>query len=735
MKRIIFALVILLLFAFAFGPKVAFVSAQSEAGNSTQGVIQESVLKTASATDSVALLAFQLGIILFAVRGFGGLADKMGIPSVLGELIAGIIIGPFALGGIALPGFPEGVFPIANGQLAVSNELYAIASIASIFLLFVSGLQTDIGLFLRYSVAGGVIGLGGVVFSFLFGDLLGVFLLGLPFMSPQCLFLGILCTATSVGITARILSENKKMDSPEGVTILAAAVFDDVLGIIALAIVLGITTVMTAGGAGPAINGIVKIAVKEFGIWLGFTALGLIFSRKIAGFLKGFRHTYDFSILALGIALLLSGILEKQGLAMIIGAYIAGLSLSKTDIAPVIEEHIHGIYEFFIPIFFVVMGMMVNVREIMAPSVLFFGVIYTIVAILAKIIGCGGPALLLGFNAYGSLRIGVGMIPRGEVALIVAGIGLASGILDHRLFAVVILMTLVTTLVAAPLLSSALKLKKPGTRKIVRGDDSFSASWDFTSKEIANLVAHTFLMNLKAEGFYVQRMNIDEGISQARKDDTVVSITEDANILTISTARIDLLFVKTAISKVVLDLYESIQELKNSFEPVTLKKDLLSIEGRLSTNLLSLITADCVTTNLRGETKEEILTEMVNILFNRGRLNYRDLVLKDVFEREKIMSSGMQHGIAIPHVKTDGVNEIAIAIGIKKEGMNFESIDEEKSKIFILIISPKKTSSPYIQLMVAISTVLQDENIREKMINAASPEEVVRLFNGSRFST
>ncbi|WP_461248686.1 cation:proton antiporter domain-containing protein, partial [Treponema sp. R6D11] len=175
---------------------------------------------------------------------------------------------------------------------------YAIASIASIILLFASGLETDIGLFLRYSVAGGIIGIGGVLVSFTLGDLTGVFLLHAAFMDPRCLFLGILSTATSVGITARILSEHKKMDSPEGVTILAAAVFDDVLGIIALAVVLGIVTLLTEhSGGGLQTNAILAIAGKAFGIWLGFTAVGLIFSKKLAGVLKLFKLPSDFSIL------------------------------------------------------------------------------------------------------------------------------------------------------------------------------------------------------------------------------------------------------------------------------------------------------------------------------------------------------------------------------------------------------------------------------------------------------
>src|SRR5574344_1127692 len=396
-----------------------------------------------SITGVMANLVLQIGIILFAVRAGGFLVKKIGIPSVLGELLAGVAIGPFALGGIPLPGFSEGLFPLFSETLAVSPELYAFSTVASIILLFASGLETDLGLFLKYSVAGGIVGIFGVIFSFTFGDLVGVFLMNASFMDPRCLFLGILSTATSVGITARILSDKKRMDSPEGVTTLAAAVFDDVLGIVLLAVVLGIVAVLNSSGGG-VINGkeIAFIAAKAFGIWLGFTVLGLVFSKKIAGFLKIFKHSYDFSICALGIGLLLAGVFEKQGLAMIIGAYVTGLSLSRTDIAAVIQERIHGLYEFFVPLFFCVMGMMVNVGEMMNGEVIIFGLIYTVAAVLAKIIGCGLPTLALGFNIKGALRIGVGMVPRGEVALIIAGIGITAGVINQELFGVVLLMTL-----------------------------------------------------------------------------------------------------------------------------------------------------------------------------------------------------------------------------------------------------------------------------------------------------
>ena len=680
-------------------------------------------------TEIMAELVLQIGVIIFAVRAAGRLSRRIGIPPVLGELLAGVIIGPYALGSIALPGFPHGLFPLGNGAMAVSPELYAFATVASIILLFMSGLETDLGLFLRYSVAGGIIGLGGVVFSFTLGALTGSVLLNAPIMDPRCLFMGILSTATSVGITARILSDQKKMDSPEGVTILAAAVFDDVLGIILLAAVMGIAAVTAGGQGGLSAAGILAIAGRAFGIWLGVTVLALLLARRLAIFLKWFKRSFDFSMLALGIALLLAGLFEKQGLAMIIGAYIAGLSLSKTDIAPIIQERIQGLYEFFVPLFFAVMGMMVNVRDVIAPSALIFGGVYTLTAAAAKIAGCGGPALLLGFNRRGALRIGAGMVPRGEVALIIAGIGLSSGILDSRLFAVIIVMTFVTTLAAPPLLSFSLKIPGSGARNPVKGDHSDAASWEFPSDEIADLVADSLLKDLRAEGFYVQRMNISGGLCQARKDDIVLSVAEAGRTLNIETAQADMPFVKTAVYEVILRLNDAIEKLKVSSDPQAMKKELSEQNGRAREDMLSLITPDCISLSLQAGTKEGIITELVDILAARGRLEDRDTVLADVFERERSMSTGMQHGIALPHAKSSGVSDLCVAVGVKSGGIDFGSLDGEKSRLFILMVSSRKVSGPHVQFLASVGAVLKDEAVREAVINADSPEEAAALLH------
>lgn len=679
----------------------------------------------------MANLVLQLGILIFAVRLIGKLFKKIKVPTVLGELLIGVVIGPFALGGIPLPGFPQGIFPLNSASLAVSPELYSFSQVASIILLFASGLETDLKLFLKYSVAGGVIGIGGVVFSFVLGDLVGVLLLHTNFMDVRCLFLGIMSTATSVGITARILSDKKKMDSPEGVTILASAVFDDVLGIILLAVILGVVAVLN--GTGASISGveIAKIAGKAFGIWLVFTALGLIFSKQIAKFLKFFKHSYDFSICALGLGLLLAGVFEKQGLAMIIGAYVTGLSLSSTDIAPIIQERIRGLYDFFVPIFFAVMGMMVNVGEMLSKEVLIFGAIYTVVAILAKVFGCAFPAMLMGFNFKGGLRIGCGMIPRGEVALIIAGIGLTAGILDEKLFGVVILMTLVTTLVAAPFLNFSLSLPGRGTRKETTTEDGITLSWDFGSDEIADLVVDMLLKNLRNEGFYVQMMNINEGISQARKGSTVLSIKEEENIVTIETSAEAEAFVKTSMYEMILGVIDLINNLKKGFDGIALKKDILdsdATDADSDNQFKKLIKPEVIIANSKAETKDDLLKEMVLLLTNTGNVRDWEMVLSDVLSREKIMSTGMEKGIAIPHAKSDGVIAPCVAVCVKKDGIDFGSIDKEPSKIFFMIVSPKKANSPHLQMLASISSIVRNKETLSKILEAKNSEEICKIL-------
>ena len=412
-------------------------------------------------TEHVTRIVLQLALILVAAKVAGEVCERyLKVPPVLGELGVGIVIGPYALGGVHLgslgPVFELPKDVLENPLSAVSQEIYVIAQVAAVVLLFSAGLETNLKQFLRYARPASLVAVGGIALPFAFGVLATV---ALGFADnlddPEALFMGAVMTATSVGITARVLSDLRRLDTPEGVTIIGAAVIDDVLGILVLTIAVGI-----ADTGETSLREVGIVAGKAIGFWLALTGVLLLASRWIFRLLKGFRVSGAALALALGLALLGAGLAETAGLAMIIGAYSVGLALSVTPLAKLIEEHLMGVYHALVPVFFVVMGMLVDVTAM--GDALLFGVVLTLLAIIGKVVGCGVPARISGFNLLGSWRIGLGMLPRGEVALIIAGVGLARNVIEVDEFGVVILMTVVTTLLAPILLVPAFRKGKPG---------------------------------------------------------------------------------------------------------------------------------------------------------------------------------------------------------------------------------------------------------------------------------
>ena len=410
-------------------------------------------------------LVIQLAVILVAAKIGGEICERfLKIPAVLGELGMGILIGPFALGGMAVLGLGPLFAPVGGDHtLPVSLELWSISQIAAVVLLFTAGLETDLKQFRRYAAPASLVAIGGVVAPFAMGA--GITMLIKPAglegdaLLYAALFMGAIMTATSVGITARVLGDMQRLDSPEGVTIMAAAVVDDVLGILVLTVVVGIST----PGEEVTASGVALIGLKAVGFWLTLMIVGILASKYISNAFESFRVSGASVGLAMALALLASGLAESFGLAMIIGAYSIGLALSDTRLKERIERPImEGLYPALVPVFFVVMGMLVDVGEMGGTIV--FSLILTALAIVSKVLGSGLPALGVGFTRAGSLRVGIGMLPRGEVALIIAGIGLARGVIGADLFGVSILMTVVTTFLAAILLVPAFAKGGAGRR-------------------------------------------------------------------------------------------------------------------------------------------------------------------------------------------------------------------------------------------------------------------------------
>lgn len=700
-----------------------------------------------STAAQISILAIQLGVILFAARFCGMLASKLRIPSVLGELVAGILIGPFVLGSLPLPlhGLEHGLFRLIPGSsLPVSMELYGLATLGSIILLFMSGLETDLRMFFRYSVVGTVVGLGGVIFSFAFGAWLGMFFLKTGFMDPRCLFLGILCTATSVGITARILSEKRSIDSPEGTTILAAAVIDDVLGIICLAVVMGIVAAGGSGDSGAIAWGSIGIiAVKSFGIWLGVTAIGLVCAHKIASFLKIFKGSVNFSVLAFGLALLLAGLFEQAGLAMIVGAYVMGLCLSKTDISFSIQRPLTPVYNLLVPVFFVVMGMLVDVRVMSNPTVLKLGLIYSILAIAAKVLGCALPALFMNFNTIGALRIGAGMIPRGEVALIIAGIGATTmmklngevkPVIDAELFGVAIIMTLVTTLAAPPILSAMLSIKKKGV-KVEKEDAALQhVEYDFPTETIREFITRDVINNFRKEGFRHSEFVRGEGIMSFRKESSTFSLTITGNHFSFESGAKEIAIIKAVMYETIVGLHQSLTQLRSLSNPGNMDQVLASIRSNpvdKSIKMDKIISPGCVIF-LNGKTKTEVISELVDVLHNEHRLADAGKCLEDVLAREEVVTTCMPGGISLPHGRSEGATDLVSAIGISKEGVMCDAPDGNPTHVFVLSVCPKDANAPYLRYMAQVAKVLDTDNNIQTICQMNNTAKIRDMFVNKR---
>jgi Na+:H+ antiporter len=462
------------------------------------------------------LLAFQLGVIIISAKLCGELFSRVfRMPAVLGELAAGLVIGPYALGAVALPVIGP-LFPLtqaaqtaADGTVIVpvSGIIYGISTVASILLLFLAGLETDFRQFMKYAGPGGLVGLGGVLGAFVTGDLLTLAfadVLGHPewtFMSGVPMFLGTISVATSVGITARVLSEKGKLDTPEGVTILSGAVIDDVLGIIVLAVVIGL-----AKPGGTEVHWS-AVAGKALGIFIVATVVMIALAKPMKRMFSWFKGDGVVSGVAFGIALILAGIMESANLAMIIGAYVSGLALAKEqDLAHRLDRQLRPMYNVLVPVFFCTMGMLVSFAAM--KETLVFGLVFSLVAVVAKVVGCGLPTLLVRFNMRGALRVGFGMLPRGEVALIVAGVGLTQQVIQSDMFGVAIMMTLITTVLAPPIL---VKLFEGGSG--VRG-------------AVEPTVAHREVVWASKEFMPVRLATVVEGIIGAIREREGYDVTE-----------------------------------------------------------------------------------------------------------------------------------------------------------------------------------------------------------------
>jgi len=367
-------------------------------------------------------LLLELFAIFVTAKAVGEIFERINLPSVLGEILAGAVFGPYAL-----------------GWVPASTTVHSVAELGAIFVLFSAGLETSPGELIRIGGKSMRVALAGVIVPFI----LGFAYMKLRGDNTQAVFIGAAMVATSVGITARVFADLRLLSTETAKIILGAAVFDDILGMVILALVGG----LAAGGVNWLHLGVLIGEAAGFALFMIFLAPRLV--RRIEPGVTHLSIQNASLVVALAICLLLSWLAAKIGMAAIIGAFFAGLVFA--DYAPEwnLFPRVAGITEFLAPFFFFTIGSRLNL-SVFRGSLLVDAAVISLLAIASKLIGCGLPMIRHGWRQV--LQVGAGMMPRGEVALIVALVGLQSRIVSQSAYAIVVLMTAVTTILAPPIL-------------------------------------------------------------------------------------------------------------------------------------------------------------------------------------------------------------------------------------------------------------------------------------------
>jgi len=390
-------------------------------------------------------LLLLLALIIVAAKMAGALAARIGQPPVFGEILAGLVLGPTVANVLGWPVFAHAVEAgeTAPGLLPLIRDL---AEIGVLLLMFVAGLETDLEEMRRVGKVAFWAAFGGVALP-MAGGAATAAAFGLP-LFWEGLFVGAILTATSVSISAQTLLELGALRTREGSTILGAAVIDDVMAIVVLSLVVAFAKASQ--------DGVDLWQLTLVGMRIAvFFAAGIFAGRwftPVLGWASRLGVSQAVLAAVLVVAFLYAWAAEYIGsVAAITGSYLAGVLFAQTPFKARIDEGVHPLtYSMFVPIFFISIGLQANARELGERAA--FTIVLLVVAIAGKAIGCGVFARASGFNTRESVRVGVGMISRGEVGLIVAGYGLANNLIGRDVFSASVIMVLVTTMVTPPLL-------------------------------------------------------------------------------------------------------------------------------------------------------------------------------------------------------------------------------------------------------------------------------------------
>lgn len=387
-----------------------------------------------------------LGILLFAAKLMAELFHRIKLPIVLGELLAGIIVGPFALGGLYL----------LDGEplVALNETVRNVGEIAAIVILFIAGLHITPREFLKGGIAAFTVGSIGVIVPFFVGYYVFT---AFGIEALQATLIATALTATSIAISIQVLTELGRIHAPEARLILGAAIVDDILAIAVLSVV---TTMVQTGNLAPNIVDIVLLILYILGIFAVLLVATIFIIPRVLHVERLWRSKGSVEGITTASFFAAAGIAAAVGLSPIVGAFAVGMAVASTRVIKQMEGYVSKLEIIFAPLFFAIIGAQVDLRGINI-NVLFLAGVIVVVAIVTKLVGCGLPAMIFLKNKGKAMKVGIGMISRGEVGLIVAGVGVSSGALTSDIYTTVIIMVALTTIVTPIWLKVAYRKDPP----------------------------------------------------------------------------------------------------------------------------------------------------------------------------------------------------------------------------------------------------------------------------------
>jgi Kef-type K+ transport system membrane component KefB len=373
-----------------------------------------------------------LSALLFAAKLFAEIFHRLKMPIVLGELLAGIIVGPFAIGGL--------MFFDGEPLVALNETIRNIGEISAIVILFVAGLEITPREFLRGGAASFTVGSLGVILPFFVGFIV-LTLFGLDAL--ESILVATALTATSIAISVQVLTELGKMQTKEARLILGAAIVDDILAIAVLSVV---TTMVQTGDTSPPITDIAILILQILGLFAALLIGSILLVPRLLHVQRLWKSKGSIEGIVTASFFGAAGIAAFVGLSPIVGAFAVGMAVASSRLIKQVDEYVEKLLIIFGPLFFAIIGAQVDLRGVNLNVLYLSGIVISI-AIVTKLVGCGLPSILFLKDKTKALRVGIGMISRGEVGLIVAGVGVATGALSSDIYTTVIIMVALTTII------------------------------------------------------------------------------------------------------------------------------------------------------------------------------------------------------------------------------------------------------------------------------------------------